>query len=323
MRFASLRDGSRDGALVLVDARHERCVSTAAIVGTLQEALDIWAECLPQFDALQDRLERDQVPSQPFDPQLCGAPLPRAYEWIDASTYLNHVELARRSRGAALPPDLQTSPLVYQGGSSVLSGPTEPLRLLDASFGLDFEAELAVVLSDVPLGTNAHSARDRIQLMMLANDVTYRNLVPGELEKGFGFFQSKPATAFSPLAVTPDELGSAFRDSRAFLTLRCELNGERVGELQTGPEMHFSFAELIAHISRTRAFCAGTILGSGTISNRDATRGVACLVERRMRERLESGQAVTPYLKTGDRVLIRAFAADGKDVFGQIDQTVI
>jgi fumarylacetoacetate (FAA) hydrolase len=323
MRLSTLRDGSRDGSLVVVDRSGRRAARVPGVAATLQAALDDWARAEPALRSVSARLESGELAGEPFDPRAALAPLPRAYEWIDASSYLNHVVLVRKARGAEPPPTLESDPLVYQGGSGVLLGPREPLVLPDPAYGLDFESELAVVLDDVPRGTSAHDAAALVRLVMLANDVTYRNLVPTELAKGFGFFVSKPATAFAPFAVTPDELGENFRDGRFYLTLRTTLNDAIVGDVETGPEMHFSFGELVAHVAKTRSFTAGTILGSGTVSNRDAARGVSCLAERRARETIERGAPETPYLVAGDRVVIEAFDGSGRSVFGSIEQTVI
>jgi fumarylacetoacetate (FAA) hydrolase len=324
MRLGTLRDGTRDGSLVVVDQGARRLARAAGIAPTLQAALDDWARAEPALRTLAAALERGAVPSEPVDVGQFHAPLPRAYEWVDGSSYLNHVRLVRRARGAEPPPTLETDPLVYQGGSGVLLAPTASLALPAEGddWGLDFESEVCVVLGDVPRGTTAAGAMAHVRLWMLANDVTYRNLVPTELAKGFGFFQSKPATAFSPFAVTTDELGDAARDGRAFLRLRTSLNGAVVGDTDTGPEMHFSFADLVAHLARTRAFTAGTILGSGTVSNADRARGVSCLAERRTLETLDGGAPVTPYLKVGDVVRIEAFDAAGRSPFGAIEQVV-
>jgi fumarylacetoacetate (FAA) hydrolase len=231
--------------------------------------------------------------------------------------------LVRKARGAEPPDGLTSDPLVYQGGSGVLIGPRDPIVVGDAKFGLDFEGEIAVVLGDVPRGTTAQRAPSYVRLLMLANDVTYRDLVPAELKKGFGFFVSKPATAFGPFAVTPDELGGAFKDGRPFLRLVCTYNGARVGDLETGPEMHFSFFQLIAHVTKTRGLTSGTILGSGTVSNHDAERGVSCLVERRAREILAGGAPITPYMSAGDTIRLEAFDTSGRSVFGALEQAVV
>jgi fumarylacetoacetate (FAA) hydrolase len=323
MRLATLRDGSRDGALVIVDRAGRRCSRVPEIAATLQAALDDWERSEPLLRSAAERLENGALPGEAFDPKRASAPLSRAYEWIDGSSYLNHVVLVRKARGAEPPKTLESDPLVYQGGSGVLLGPRDALVLPDPEWGLDFESEVVVVLGDVPRGTSARDAASFVRLVLLANDVTYRNLVPPELAKGFGFFVSKPATAFSPVAVTPDELGNHFRDGRFYLRLRTSYNGEVVGDVETGPEMHFSFADLIAHITKTRAFAAGTLLGSGTVSNRDPARGVSCLVERRARETIEFGAPKTGYLKIGDTIAIEAFDESGASVFGSIEQTVV
>jgi fumarylacetoacetate (FAA) hydrolase len=322
MRLATLRDGSRDGALVVVERSGRRFVPAAGVAPTLQAALDEWERVRPALEALSARLHADATLGAELDVTRLAAPLPRAYEWIDASSYLNHVRLVRKARNAPPPADLETNPLVYQGGSSVMLGPTEPLALPDPAWGLDFEGEVAVVLGDVPQGTRAADAERHLRLLLALNDATYRELVPAELAKGFGFFQSKPATAFAPFAVTLDELGDAWRGGRVFQRLCTRLNGELVGDVETGPEMHFSFCELVEHVARTRAFTAGTILGSGTVSNAETTRGVSCLVERRARETIERGAPTTAYLKSGDRVRIELFAAQGESVCGAIDQVV-
>jgi len=332
MRLATLRDGSRDGALIVVDSAAQTFASAKGIAASLQEALDDWSHAEPALRALSDSLTDGRAEARALDVASLAAPLPRAYEWIDGSAYLNHIRLVRKARNAALPPDLESDPIVYQGGSGVLLGSCDPLLLPDASWGMDFESEICVVLGDVPQGVSASEGAAHVRLLMLANDVTFRNLIPAELAKGFGFFVSKPATAFSPFAVTPDELGAAFRGGRAYMRLRTQLNGETVGDVDTGPEMHFSFFDLLAYVTRSRALTSGTILGSGTVSNQDRARGISCLVERRMIEIIERGSARTPYLAAGDRIEIEAFleaaptssvAAPGRSVFGAIRQTVV
>jgi fumarylacetoacetate (FAA) hydrolase len=293
------------------------------VARTLQAALDRWEEAAPRLQALAADLAAGRAEPRPIDPRTVRAPLPRAYEWIDGSAYLTHVRLVRKARGAEPPPGLTTDPLVYQGGSGVLLGPTEPIPLGDPAWGLDLEGEVAVVTGDVPLGTPAAGALRHVRLLCLANDVSLRHLIPGELAKGFGFFQSKPATAFSPFAATPDELGPAWRDGRVHLRLTVRLNGAPLGDLDAGPEMHFSFADLVAHAARTRALTAGTIVGSGTVSNEDPARGVSCLAERRVREQLLHGAPRTPFLAAGDRVEIEMRDAAGRNLFGTIDQRVI
>jgi fumarylacetoacetate (FAA) hydrolase len=327
MRLATWRDGTRDGALLVVGRDGQSFARASAIAPSLQAALDDWPRAAPALAALAARLEADGG-GEPLDGLRLGPPLPRAYEWIDGSAYLNHVILARRARGATPPATLETEPLVYQGGSGVLAGPRDDLPFADPRLGLDFEAEVAVILGDVPRGTPAGQAHHHVRLVLLANDVTLRNLVPDELAKGFGFFQSKPATAFSPFAITPDELGDAWRDGRVHLPLRSTFTraggDERlVGDPEAGPEMHFSFFDLVAHAARTRALGAGTILGSGTVSNRDRARGVSCLAERRALEILEHGAASTPFMGVGDRIQIEMRDRAGRDLFGRIDQRVV
>ncbi len=323
MKLATLRDGTRDGALIVVRRDGAVAVSAREIAPTLQAALDDWERAAPELGKLAALLEAGQVAGEPVEARRLMAPLPRAYEWVDGSSYLNHVRLVRKARGAEPPPTLETDPLIYQGGSGDLLGPTDDIVLHDAAWGLDFESEVAVVLGDTPLGVTAADAARHVRLLVLVNDITLRNLVPSELAKGFGFFQSKPATALSPLAITPDELGAAWQDARVHLRLRTTYNGQLVGDCDAGPEMHFSFADLVAHIARTRRFTAGTLLGSGTVSNADRARGISCLAERRMIETLESGAPVTPFMRVGDRVHIEMRDGGGRSLFGAIDQKVV
>ena len=322
MRLASIADGTRDGALVVVDGSGERAASARAIAPNLQAALDDWERAEPKLRELAAGVEQGRVPADRIEPARWLAPLPRAYEWVDGSAYVNHVVLVRKARGAAPPETLYSDPLVYQGGSGVMLAPRAELELADPGHGLDFEAEIAVVLGDVPLGTRASDAERHVRLFMLVNDVTLRNLVPAELAKSFGFFCSKPASAFAPFAVTPDELGDAWRDGRVQLQVRSYVNDTLAGDPDAGVGMHFSFLDLIAHIAQTRAFTAGTILGSGTVSNEDPERGVSCLAERRAREMIATGQASTPFLQAGDRVRIEVLDATGRNLFGTIEQTV-
>jgi fumarylacetoacetate (FAA) hydrolase len=321
MRLATRRDGTRDGALVVVDRQGERWADASRVAPHLQAVLDDWEKAEPALRELCHRLDAGAAQAHALDPADLAAPLPRAYEWVDGSSYLNHVRLVRKARGREPPASLETDPLVYQGGSGRMLGPREPILLLDPGWGLDFEAEICVVLGDTPLGVTREQAERSVRLLMLANDITHRNLVPAELEKGFGFFQSKPATAFSPFAVTPDELGAAWRDGRVYLRLRSTYNGALIGDPDAG-EMHFSFFDLISHISRTRAFTAGTILGSGTVSNSDRARGVSCLAERRMIETIERGAPETPFLSYGDTIEIEMLDAAGSSLFGKISQRV-
>jgi fumarylacetoacetate (FAA) hydrolase len=322
VRLASVADGSRDGALVVVDVSGRHAASAHEIASSLQAALDDWERAEPRLRELAAGVEQGRVPAVEIDRQRWLAPLPRAYEWVDGSAYVNHVVLVRKARGAEPPETLFSDPLVYQGGSGVMLPPHAALELADPAHGLDFEAELAVVLGDVPLGTSARDAERHVKLFMLCNDITLRNLVPAELAKSFGFFCSKPATAFAPFAVTPDELGGAWRDGRVQLRVCSYLNDSLVGDPDAGSGMHFSFVDLIAHIAQTRAFTAGTILGSGTVSNDDPARGVSCLAERRAREMIATGNATTPFLREGDCVRIEVRDGSGRNLFGSIEQSV-
>ncbi|HEX3696757.1 MAG TPA: fumarylacetoacetate hydrolase family protein [Polyangia bacterium] len=323
MKLGTVRDGSRDGALVVVAADGQTFTRAGAIAPSLQGALDDWRHTEAPLRALAHALESGRAPAEPVDPPRMSSPLPRAFEWVDGSAYLNHIILVRQARNAEPPATLTTDPLVYQGGSGVLLGPCDDIPLADAGWGLDFESEVAVILGDVPQGTSAAGAEATVRLVLLANDITLRNLVPAELAKGFGFFNAKPATAFSPFAVTPDELGPAWRDGRLHRHLRTVYNGQLVGDVDAGPEMHFSFFDLIAHIARTRAFTAGTILGSGTVSSAERARGVSCLAERRAIETIDAGAPQTPFMKAGDTILIEMLDDDDRSIFGRITQKVI
>jgi fumarylacetoacetate (FAA) hydrolase len=323
MRLATKRAGGRDGRLLVVRRDGEAAADAAAIAPTLQDALDRWEACEPALRGLSADLDHGRVSGEPIAAHELLSPLPRAYEWIDGSAYLNHVRLVRRSRGAEPPPGLETDPLVYQGGSGALLGPTEDIPLPDPAWGLDIEGEVCAILGDVPRGTSAADAGRCVRLLCLANDLTYRNLVPSELAKGFGFFQSKPATAFSPFAATPDELGPAYRDGRVHLRLSVRWNGRQVGDLEAGPDMHFSFFDLVAHVARTRGFTAGTILGSGTVSNAGRGRGFSCIAEARAQELVDGGAPKTRFLLPGDTVEIEMRDAAGRSVFGAISQRVV
>jgi fumarylacetoacetate (FAA) hydrolase len=323
MKLATLRDGSRDGHLLVVRHDGEAGAPAPDAWPTLQRALDDWTAAEPALRRLASELDRGALDGIPIDPLRLGAPLPRAFEWVDGSAFLNHVRLVRRARGAEPPATLETDPLVYQGGSGDMLGPRDAIELRDPAWGLDFESEVAVVLDDTPIATTAAAALDRVRLVMVANDITLRALVPDELAKSFGFFQSKPATAFSPFAVTPDELGALWRDGRLHARVRSTYNGVVVGDCDAGPEMHFSFGDLVAHVTKTRRFAAGTIVGSGTVSNADRARGVSCLAERRMIETIERGKPETPFMRAGDRIEIEAVGEGGASLFGKIDQKVV
>ncbi|MEM9190245.1 MAG: fumarylacetoacetate hydrolase family protein [Myxococcota bacterium] len=322
MKLATLRTGGRDGTLVVVSRDGSRFATCEGIAPTLQHALDHWNTLEEPLRARAAELESGTLEGSPLEVGALHSPLPRAYEWIDGSAYINHIVLVRKARGAEPPETLETDPLVYQGGSGVFLAPTDPIPLPNVEWGLDFEAEICVVLGDTPRGVSKSDAFGHVRLLMLCNDVTLRNLIPAELKKNFGFFNSKPATAFSPFAITPDELGDSLKDGRVHRPLRTMLNGELAGDPHAGPEMHFSFSDLIAHIAKTRSFTAGTILGSGTVSNEDTARGVSCLAERRMREKIDDGEFKTPFLSPGDRVQIEMLDDAGASVFGTIDQTV-
>lgn len=322
MKLASLRRG-RDGALHVVSRDLSACVAAMHIAPTLQAALDNWSDARPGLERLYQLLNEGDAPGAvAFDPRNCASPLPRAFQWADGSAYVTHVELVRRARGAEMPPSFWTDPLMYQGGSDSFLGPTEAILAADESWGIDFEAEVAVITGDVPMGTQTADAARHIKLLMLVNDVSLRNLIPAELAKNFGFFQSKPASAFSPVAVTPDELGPAWRDAKVHLPLTVHLNGERFGAPDAGVDMTFSFADLIHHAAKTRALGSGSIVGSGTVSNKDRSAGSCCIAEQRTIEQIESGAPKTPFMHFGDRVRIEMFDARGASIFGAIDQTV-
>ncbi len=322
MKLASLK-GGRDGKLVVVSRDLTRAVFAHGIATTLQAALDEWDRAAPGLAALYDALNAGQAANSfAFDAQNCASPLPRAYQWADGSAYVTHVELVRRARGAEMPQSFWTDPLMYQGGSDGFAAPTDPILAADEAWGIDLEGEVAVVTDDVPYGCAIEAAERHIRLVMLVNDVSLRNLIPGELAKGFGFFQSKPASAFSPVAVTPDELDGAWRDGRLHRPLSIAINGAPFGAPDAGTDMVFNFPQLIAHAAKTRSLAAGTIIGSGTVSNRDRTAGSACIAERRMLEQIETGAPTTPFLKFGDRVRIEMCDHDGRSIFGAIDQHV-
>jgi fumarylacetoacetate (FAA) hydrolase len=322
MKLATLDNGTRDGALLVVSRDGTRALDATDIAPHLQAALDDWERTEPLLQERFASLQSDPAKGDAVDTSRLRSPLPRAYEWIDGSAYINHIVLVRKARGAEPPETLRTDPLVYQGGSGVFLNPTEDITFPDESGGIDFEAEVAVVTGDVPRGTRREEAGRYVRLLMSVNDITLRNLIPAELAKGFGFYVSKPSTAFSPFAVTPDELGDSWKDGRIHLPLRTWYNGSLFGDPDAGPEMHFSFFDLIEHASRTRALTAGTIIGSGTVSNEDRSRGSSCLAEQRMLEKIDDGEFRTPFMRFGDRVEIDMYAPDGSSVFGRITQSV-
>jgi fumarylacetoacetate (FAA) hydrolase len=331
MKLATYKDGSRDGQLVVVSRDLSTAHYATGIAHRLQQVLDDWNFLAPQLEDLYLTLNQGKARHAfPFEPAMCMAPLPRAYQWADGSAYLNHVELVRAARNADVPASFHEDPLMYQGGSDDLLGPCDPVVVPSEDFGIDFEAEIAVVTGDVPMGVTPEQALDGIRLLMLANDVSLRNLIPAELAKGFGFFQSKPATAFSPVAVTPDELGDAWQGGRVHLSLQSTWNGRRVGMCDAGPEMGFHFGQLVAHMARTRRVRAGSIVGSGTVSNQAVEvdgrkqwpKGYSCIAEKRAIETILDGQPSTAYMKFGDTIRIEMKGRDGQSVFGAIDQVI-
>lgn len=314
---------SRDGHLVVVSRDLTRAVSASSVAPTLQAALDNWTVAKPALEQIYTQLNEGKCETAfSFDPCEALAPLPRAYQWVDGSAYVTHVELVRKARGAEMPPSFWTDPLMYQGCSDSFIGPCDDIVMLSESWGIDFESEVAVVTDDVPMGVSVADAAKHIQLLMLVNDVSLRNLIPAELAKGFGFLQSKPASSFSPVAITPDELGSAWENTTVHLPLKTSLNGVLFGEPNAGIDMTFNFATLIAHAAKTRRLCTGSIVGSGTVSNADHSVGSSCIAERRMLETLEKGKPETPFMHFGDRVKIEMLNADGFSIFGAIDQKI-
>lgn len=333
MKLGTLRDRTRDGMLVVVSRDLTRCVSARPLAATLQAALDDWDHVVPRLADLAHALELGAVPAQRFHEHDALSPLPRAYTWADASAYVNHVEFVRRARGAAMPESFWTDPLMYQGGSDTFLAPRDPIRASEETMGIDVEGEVAVVTGDVPMGASPETAAGAVRLVMLVNDVSLRNLIPAELAKGFGFFQSKPSSAFSPVTVTPDELGDAWDGARLHLPLLVAINGSPFGRADAGIDMTFGFPDLIAHAARTRSLSAGTIVGSGTVSNRGSDGGpgkpiteggvgYSCLAELRTVETLSSGAPVTPFLAHGDCVRIEIKDQAGRSIFGAIEQSV-
>ncbi|SHL55886.1 fumarylacetoacetate hydrolase family protein [Roseibium suaedae] len=332
MKLASLKDGSRDGKLVIVNDSLTRCTEATHIAPTLQAALDDWDKVAPKLEVLAESLSHDAVPSMRFHEHDALSPLPRAYQWADGSAYVNHVELVRKARNAEMPESFWTDPLMYQGGSDSFLAPRDPIRMADEAFGIDMEGEIAVIVGDVPMGASLEEAREAIRLVMLVNDVSLRGLIPAELAKGFGFFQSKPSSAFSPVAVTPADLGDAWDGGKLHLPLRVDYNGKAFGRAEAGVDMTFDFPQLIAHAAKTRPLSAGTIIGSGTVSNKmdggpgkpvsEGGVGYSCIAEIRMIETINGGKPVTPFMKFGDTVRIEMFDKAGHSIFGAIEQTV-
>ena len=332
MKLATYKDGSRDGQLVVVSRDLSQAHYATGIASRLQQVLDDWSYMAPQLQDLYHLLNSGKaVHAFAFDPRQCMAPLPRAYQWADGSAYINHVELVRQARGAEVPANFYTDPLMYQGGSDDFLGPCDDVVVPSESMGIDFEAEIAVITADVPMGATPERALGGVRLVMLANDVSLRNLIPNELSKGFGFFQSKPATSFSPVAVTLDELGDAWKGGRLHLTLQSTWNGRKVGMCDAGPEMTFHFGQLIAHVAKTRNLRAGSIIGSGTVSNKGVTdangrtewpKGYSCIAEKRCIETIQDGKPSTEFMKFGDTIRIEIKGKDGASIFGAIDQSI-
>jgi fumarylacetoacetate (FAA) hydrolase len=324
MKLATYKDSSRDGQLVVVSRDLSTAHYATGIAGKLQQVLDDWNFMSPQLQDLYESLNQGKARHAfPFEPSRCMAPLPRAYQWADGSAFINHVELVRKARNAEVPESFYTDPLMYQGGSDDFIGACDDVVVASEDFGIDFESEVAVITGDVRMGATPAQALEGVRLLMLANDVSLRNLIPDELAKGFGFFQSKPATAFSPVAVTPDEVGEAWDKGRLHMTLQSTWNGRKVGMCEAGPEMTFHFGQLIAHICKTRNVRAGSIVGSGTVSNKDWSHGYSCIAEKRAIETIEDGKPKTQFMKFGDTIRIEAKGKDGLSVFGAIDQKVV
>jgi len=334
MKLASLNDGTRDGKLVVVSRDITRCCAADNIAPTMQYALDNWAEVAPKLEVLYRDVEHEAVPCERFHEREAHSPLPRAYQWADGSAYINHVELVRKARGAEVPESFYHDPLMYQGGSDDFLPPRADIPLKDTAWGCDMEGEVACIVDDVPMGVSAEDAAGHIKLLMLVNDVSLRGLIPGELAKGFGFFQSKPATAFSPVAVTPDELGDAWQGNVVHRPLMVDYNGQPFGRADAGQDATFNLAELVAHAARTRNLGAGAIIGSGTVSNQgpegdpgkpvsEGGKGYSCIAEIRMIETIAQGEAKTPFMSPGDKVAIWMEDEAGHSIFGKIEQEVV
>ena len=334
MKLATLNNGSRDGKLVVVSKDLTRCCAAGYIAPTLQAALDDWDRIAPELEVLARDVEHEAVPCERFHERQAHSPLPRAYQWADGSAYINHVELVRQARGAEVPASFYHDPLMYQGGSDGFLPPRADIPLGDVAWGCDMEGEVAVITGDVPMGASVEQAAEAIKLVMLVNDVSLRGLIPSELAKGFGFFQAKPASAFSPVAVTPDELGDAWKDSLVHLPLMVDYNGEPFGRAEAGEDATFNLAQLVAHAAKTRSLCAGSIIGSGTVSNKgtdggpgkpvaEGGLGYSCIAEIRMIETIAKGEAKTPFMSPGDTVKVEMRDKDNHSIFGAIEQTVV
>ncbi len=324
MKLASIKSASRDGTLIVVSRDLTSAVEVPGIATSLQAALEDWETKAPELEAVYAKLNAGDLSAAfELDPVTLESPLPRAYQWADGSAYVNHVELVRKARGAELPESFWTDPLMYQGGSDNFIGPRDDVVAGSEDWGIDFESEIAVILDDTPMAVSAEDAGSHIKLLMLVNDVSLRNLIPAELAKGFGFFHAKPSSAFSPVAVTPDELGDAWDGGKVNLPLVTHLNGDLFGKPDAGTDMTFTFPQLIAHAAKSRKLMAGCIVGSGTVSNLDRSSGSSCLAEKRMLEIIDEGAAKTPFMQFGDRVRIEMLAEDGHSIFGAIDQKVV
>ncbi|MCC5856459.1 MAG: fumarylacetoacetate hydrolase family protein [Idiomarina sp.] len=334
MKLATYRDGTRDGRLVVVSKDLKRAVAVPEIAPTLQTALDDWTAMSPRLQEVYIALNNRKLSDDfAFDEVQCESPLPRAYHWADGSAYVNHVELVRKARGAEMPPSFWEDPLMYQGGSDAFIGPRADLPLPSDEWGIDFEGEIAVITDDVPMGVDAKRAEDHVKLVMLVNDVSLRGLIPGELAKGFGFYQSKPSSVFSPVAVTLDELAEHWRDAKLHLPLQSTYNDKLFGKPNAGVDMTFNFGQLIAHAAKSRPLCTGTIIGSGTVSNKQGTEhgtsideggvGYSCIAEVRMIETIRDGKPSTPFMKFGDRIRIEMLSPEGHSIFGAIDQKMV
>lgn len=325
MKLATLKNSERDGELIVVSRDLTRAVIASSVAKNLQEVLDNWKDCEAPLQSVYEMLNSENADSHsfPFNIQQVASPLPRAYQWADGSAYVNHVELVRKARGVEMPENFWKDPLMYQGGSDHFLAPMEDIPLMNEDFGLDFEAEVAVITDDVVMGVSPKQATHHIKLLMLVNDISLRNLISDELAKGFGFFQSKPASSFSPIAVTPDELGDAWDGYKIHLPLLTSFNEKVFGHPNAGVDMTFDFPTLIAHAAKTRRLSAGTIIGSGTVSNIDRSVGSSCIAEKRMLEIIEKGKAKTPFMRVGDRVRIEMLDKKGNSIFGAIDQKVV